>query len=132
MQVLIADDCEDTCEVLSVFLQLEQHKVDCALTSRHALELAAARHYDVILLDLWLPEVDGYMLAKSMRRLGAPHYCARIIALSGAPYDPSHPCAAAAAFDGFVGKPIDMAALGRVLTLPVRGRLTLEGGRIRP
>jgi len=116
MLVLIADDCEDTCEVLSAFLRMEQHKVDYALTSHHALELAVAQRYDIILMVLWLPEVDGYSLAKPMRSLRAHESHPRIIELSGAPYDPSHPCAQAAAFDGFVGKPVDMIVLGQALS----------------
>jgi len=115
MQVLIADDCPDICDLLSVFLQQEGYQVDCALTPERVLELVPAQYYDVILLDLWIPDMDGYMLAKEVRRRYDGRCCPRIIALSGAPYDPSHPCATAAAFDSFVAKPVDVPMLAQAL-----------------
>jgi len=116
MKVLIADDSWDTCEILSMYLQQERHQVEVALTSDRVLELVPNQHYDVILLDLWIPDMDGYMLAQEVRRRYRTRDCTRLIALSGAPYDPSHPCATAAAFEGFVAKPFDMRALSQILS----------------
>jgi len=117
MLVLIVDDCLDTCDVLRTYLQLDMHEVHCALTSHAALQFVAEHKYQVILMDLWMPDMDGYALAKAVRRLYSHQHEARIIALSGAPYDPSQPCAKAAAFDGFLSKPVEMGGLVRSLAV---------------
>ena len=69
LHVLIVEDNVDTGDTLSMLLQLHGHQVQLARSGSTALEMAAANRPDVVLLDIGLPEMDGYQVAKRLREL---------------------------------------------------------------
>jgi DNA-binding response OmpR family regulator len=68
IRVLIADDSEDTAEMFARFL--ESHGYDCrvALGGEAALELFGREKFDLITVDLLMPEITGYEVAERLRR----------------------------------------------------------------
>jgi two-component system phosphate regulon response regulator PhoB len=69
LRILVVDDEEDNVEVLSHFLEAEGYRVDQAYDGEQALE-AVARHnneVDLILLDIQMPNKDGYEVVKQLR-----------------------------------------------------------------
>jgi signal transduction histidine kinase len=113
--VLIVEDNEDAREMLRAALELEGHRVDVAEDGQRGIEKAVEVMPDAIVLDVGLPGIDGYEVARRLReRLGTR---VRLIALTG--YDqPEHRrLAAQAGVDAHLVKPMD---LGELL-------LTLEG-----
>lgn len=66
-RVLVVDDHSDTVDALVNLLELEGHEVRSAVTAEHALALAEAFEPDVVVLDIGLPNMDGYELAAHLR-----------------------------------------------------------------
>ncbi len=67
LHVLVVEDNVDAGDTLSLLLQLYGHEVQVARSGSTALEMAAASRPDVVLLDIGLPGMDGYQVAKRLR-----------------------------------------------------------------
>jgi DNA-binding response OmpR family regulator len=67
MRLLIVDDAPDIATLLKLAFQLGGYAVDTALTGEQALELAAIHAYDVVILDLNLPDIDGIDVCQRLR-----------------------------------------------------------------
>ncbi len=70
MKLLLAEDEKEYCRVLSVMLERSHYSVDCAYDGAAALELALARHYDAIILDIMMPKMDGIEVLRRLREAG--------------------------------------------------------------
>ncbi|MFQ5781581.1 MAG: PleD family two-component system response regulator [Nitrosopumilus sp.] len=66
LQVLIIDDNEQITKMLSTFLELKEHKCTIANEGKEGLDLIKENKHDVILLDLAMPEFDGYAVIKDL------------------------------------------------------------------
>jgi len=110
--VLIVDDNRDAADSLALLLRLEGHQVVSAETGRAALEIARMLKPDLILLDIGLPDLDGYEVARRLRQAGCS---ARLAALTGygQPEDRARACEAG--FDDHLVKPIDPSVLDLML-----------------
>jgi CheY-like chemotaxis protein len=80
--ILIVDDHEDTAESFARLLGLYGHQVSFAVSGPKALAAIQQQEPDIVLLDLHMPGMDGYALARQIRRLPL---CEQplIVALSG-------------------------------------------------
>jgi len=67
MKVLVVDDNRDAADSCAMLLELSGHHVQTAYTGRRALELAETFRPHALLMDIGLPDFDGYQLAKSIR-----------------------------------------------------------------
>jgi PAS domain S-box-containing protein len=67
LKILVVDDNRDAADACAALLELSGHHVRTAYTGRRALELAEAFHPHVLLLDIGLPDIDGYRLASQIR-----------------------------------------------------------------
>jgi CheY-like chemotaxis protein len=81
IRVLIVDDDHDAADSQAEVLRSMGHQAEVAYTSRTAMEIAPSLQPDLYLLDLALPDMDGYDLARHLRGDAVPH--ARFVALSG-------------------------------------------------
>ncbi len=70
MHVLIVEDEKKMAELLKRGLEEENHSVSLAFDGRDALEMAQALEYDAIVLDLMLPGIDGFDVARRLRKSG--------------------------------------------------------------
>lgn len=70
LEILVVDDQPDVVEVIQRGLELSGHGVDSAATGEDGLELASSRSYDVIILDVMLPGMDGFEVARKLRDRG--------------------------------------------------------------
>src|ERR1700688_64801 len=70
MHVLIVEDEKKMAELLKKGLEEENHSVSLAFDGRDALEMAGALEYDAIVLDLMLPGIDGFEVARRLRKSG--------------------------------------------------------------
>nr|HRC86693.1 response regulator [Thermoanaerobaculia bacterium] len=66
--ILVVEDEEALAQGLAVNLELKGYQVEVARDGREALELAHSRRFDLILLDLRLPEVDGFEVCQRLRQ----------------------------------------------------------------
>jgi CheY-like chemotaxis protein len=66
-RILVVDDVADNRDVLRRRLEREGHAVETAEHGRRALELVAQRPYDLVLLDVLMPELDGYAVLEALK-----------------------------------------------------------------
>jgi signal transduction histidine kinase/PAS domain-containing protein/ActR/RegA family two-component response regulator len=110
LKLLVVDDNQDAADMLVMFLQLVGHQVHNCNTPAAALEAVAEDNYDALLLDIGLPGMDGYELARQIRqRKGAQ--TPLLIAISGYGQDKDRDAANAAGIDHYMVKPVDTEAL---------------------
>jgi CheY-like chemotaxis protein len=72
LDILVVEDTPDSLEFLRELLETAGHEVTTAVTGRDAVKACASRTFDIVLLDLILPDIDGLLVAEAIRRSGAP------------------------------------------------------------
>ena len=120
-RILIVDDNEDAADTLAMLLQLDGHQTQAVYTSKEALEHAQSFKPDVMLLDIGLPEMNGYQVARKLRSTPGLDRI-RLVALTGYGQAVDRARAQEAGFDDHLMKPVDSAELARALAgLPRTG-----------
>jgi len=120
-RVLIADDNRDAADSLSMLLQIAGHAITVAYDGRQALESIETTRPEVALLDVGMPELDGYEVARRVR-LDARIRNTLLIAVTGWGQASDKERALAAGFDLHFTKPVEPTALIDLLgeKLPTR------------
>ncbi len=111
-RILVVDDNIDAADSLCLLLRLAGHETRAAYTSADALEQVVAFAPDTALLDIGLPEMDGFELARRIRAGARPP---RLIALTGYGRPEDRKLALAAGFDAHLVKPVELDALRKAL-----------------
>jgi signal transduction histidine kinase len=114
-RVLVVDDNADAAECVAMLLALQGHEARVALSGREALEAVEAFRPDIALLDLGLPNLDGYELATQLRAMPQLRGI-RLVALTGYGRPEDRQRTQAVGFDDHLVKPVDLAALTRALS----------------
>jgi PAS domain S-box-containing protein len=114
-RVLLADDNKDALDSLAMLLKLAHHDVRVAHNGRAALSVAKAFRPDIALLDIGMPDLDGYGVARALRR--EPWAAGiRLVALTGWGQEEDKQRASDAGFDHHLTKPVDPKTLERLLS----------------
>jgi len=109
--VLVVDDNEDAAEVLAQLLsRASDLNIATACSGSQAIAAATERAPRVVILDLGLPDMDGYEVLAQMKRLSALQETV-FIALTGRASRAEHARATAAGFHHYFVKPADLDAL---------------------
>ncbi|HTK91360.1 MAG TPA: response regulator [Verrucomicrobiae bacterium] len=119
-RILLVEDNADARQVLHMLLTLAGHEVDSAADGTSGLEKAAATRPDIAVIDLGLPGVDGYEMARRLRAAGRDEL--GLIALTGYGQPADRQAALAAGFDAHVVKPVDPSHLASVISSVQRRR----------
>ncbi len=114
-RVLVVDDNMDSADSLTLLLRLMGHTAHTVYSSEAALAAAERFCPDVVLLDIGLPRMDGYEVARSLRALPGGSDL-RIIAVTGYGQPDDFRRSHAAGFDQHLVKPVDLQALEGVFT----------------
>jgi CheY-like chemotaxis protein len=113
-RILVADDNRDSAESLKTLLELTGHRVTVAYDGHRALEIARQTRPHVVFLDIVLPGIDGYTLARMLRQeLG--HQDVRIFAVSGFNQEDGQR-SLEAGFDQYFVKPMDPEFIASLLS----------------
>lgn len=103
---LVVDDVMDVMDMLAVLLTHAGYDVSTACCAKDAIALARERHFDVIISDIGMPEMNGYELARTLRSL--PGYEAiPMVAVTGYSMFDDRSRSLNAGFNEHVTKPID-------------------------
>jgi CheY-like chemotaxis protein len=116
LNVLVAEDNPVNQQVALGLLRRRGHRVDVVATGRAAVEAVAARSYDVVLMDVHMPEMDGIEATRAIRRLPGEKGKVPIIALSASAMKEETDACMEAGMVGHLPKPIDPVALASVLS----------------
>jgi CheY-like chemotaxis protein len=115
LSILVVDDIQTNREILVRWLEMHGHAVEESVTGKNAVMKASTRAFDLILLDVGLPDLSGLQVADLIRRSGGPSQHSKIVAVSGHAY--AHDIAAAidAGMNDHISKPIDFERLKALL-----------------
>ena len=114
LRVVIVDDDRDTVNTLVWLLQTAAHEVVGCYAGQEAIDEACAKRAEVVIIDLAMPGLDGYEVARRLRRHDACND-ALLIAVTGYSDDEHRKLAREAGFDYYFVKPVHFATLCEVL-----------------
>ena len=110
--ILLVEDQPSNRTVICLMLESLGVRVDTAEDGRDGLEKAVAGHYDLILMDLKMPRMDGYEATRQIRAAGI---FTPIVALSAKVLDEQESRQIAEMFDEFLTKPVDSQRLAQAV-----------------
>ncbi|HSC69211.1 MAG TPA: response regulator [Cellvibrio sp.] len=124
LKFLLVDDNEDATNSFAQLLEAVGHDISVAYRGAVALDKIGREQFDVVLLDIGLPDIDGYEVA---RRIRTGNNVITIIAVSGYGQAEDVRKAFNAGFSGHLTKPVSLEALERTVSqLLVRNELGVE------
>lgn len=111
-KILLIDDNQETSSALAKMLKLRGHATALAMTGNKGVQKALSFKPDVILLDIGLPDIDGYQVAQKLRSQKKPYM---IVALTGYGQPEDKERAKEAGFDHHLTKPAGLKEIEAVL-----------------
>jgi PAS domain S-box-containing protein len=112
LNVLVIDDESFVRETLADMLEALTHKVWTATSGPEALEMLAADHFDLVFTDLSMPEMDGWEVAREIRRRWPGM---RIVLVTGYGKGTAPPSGEKNLINGVIGKPFDFAQVSETI-----------------
>jgi CheY-like chemotaxis protein len=113
-RVLIVDDNADAADALAMSLVLDGYTAEAVYSAQRAIERVTTFRPDAVVLDIGLPELNGYEVARRLRELPALNET-RLIALTGYGQAEHRRLSREAGFDEHLVKPVDLDVLRRAL-----------------
>ncbi|MBN3764182.1 hybrid sensor histidine kinase/response regulator [Burkholderia sp. Ac-20365] len=114
-RILLVDDNADALDALHLLLELEGHQVIVARSGHDALKIAEKEAPEIGIIDIGMPEMDGFEVARAIRANAALAHMF-LIALTGYSSESDKSRALAAGFDYHLTKPVSMERLADVLS----------------
>jgi CheY-like chemotaxis protein len=112
-RILVVDDNTDSADTLVLLLRSSGYDARAVYSGEDALHVAQDYEPDIVILDIGLPQMSGYEVARWLRAQGST---ARLIALSGYGQDDDRAQSAAAGFDAHLLKPADIETLLQIIS----------------
>ena len=109
-RVLIVDDNVDAGELLGAFIERAGHRPQVVSCAREALAIASELRPEVALIDIGLPDMNGYDLVRSLRALPGLEAC-RYVAVTGHKSQSAIARGISAGFEAYLTKPVQHADL---------------------
>ncbi|MDT8900686.1 PAS domain S-box protein [Anaeroselena agilis] len=112
LSVLLVEDDKVSRLVVTKYLRQLGHQVECADNGRLALELYAGNHYDVVLMDIQMPDMDGVEATRRIREIGvASGRYTPIVAVTAHALSGDREKYLAAGLDEYIAKPVQIVEL---------------------
>lgn len=115
LRILVVDDVKVNRDVAGALLANMGHTVSFAASGSEALERLPADHFDLVLMDLQMPKMDGFETARTMRAMPPPLGQIPIFALTASVMPEQIAAAHDAGMNGHVGKPLSRETLAEAL-----------------
>jgi len=116
LRVLVVDDVKANRDVAGALLTIIGHEVGFAANGMEALEKLQASSFDAVLMDLQMPEMDGFAAARAIRAMAPPVSRVPVYALTASVMPEQIAAAREAGMNGHIGKPLSREALIQVLS----------------
>lgn len=124
-RVLVVDDGEPNRRLIRLVLERAGVRVQTATNGQEAVELVSNRDFDIVLMDMQMPVMDGYTATTRLRQQGVT---LPIIALTANTMHGDEEKCRAAGCTGFLGKPVDLDELIRTVAAELDSRMPEESG----
>jgi len=111
LRVLVVDDLDTNCTLVAAILRLAGHTVDTVENGSQAIDAVQRTPYDLVLMDVQMPTLDGLEATRAIRALPPPAGRVPILALTAGTLPHQIQECRDAGMDGFVPKPIDRGTL---------------------
>ncbi|SEG27687.1 PAS domain S-box protein [Marinobacterium lutimaris] len=128
LNILIADDISQNLELLELVLGRDGHKVTRARDGLEALEKINAQKFDLVLMDVQMPKMDGLTAARRIREKEAAEGLPTlpIIALTASVLEADKQAARAAGMNGFAQKPVEPQNLKTEIARVITGKTSVQ------
>jgi PAS domain S-box-containing protein len=113
-RILVVDDSSDSAESLALWLRLQRHEVRTAGDGPSALEEAQRFRPEIAVLDIGLPRMDGYELARRLRKQEWARGMV-LVAMTGWAQEHDKRLASEAGFDQHLTKPVAVESIARII-----------------
>jgi signal transduction histidine kinase/CheY-like chemotaxis protein len=114
LRILLAEDNPVNQRVAALMLERLGHRIDVVADGAEAVDAIAAEDYDLVLMDLHMPRLDGLAAAREARRR-RPGDRPRIVAMTASATDESRRACLSTGMDDFIAKPVEVGDLARVV-----------------
>jgi signal transduction histidine kinase/DNA-binding response OmpR family regulator/HPt (histidine-containing phosphotransfer) domain-containing protein len=114
-RVLLAEDNEVNTMLACAILDAAGYSVECVVNGEEAVEAARTRPFDLILMDMQMPRMDGVQASQLIRALPGPAGATPIVAMTANAMRKDQDACLAAGMNDFISKPIDAEAFLRVV-----------------
>jgi CheY-like chemotaxis protein len=121
LRILFVEDMPDSQKVGLRLFQAHGHRAKLATNGREAVAMFATDAFDLVVMDLQMPEMDGWQAAREIRRREGSNGRVPIIAVSAYSLQSDRGQFEAAGIDAFVAKPIDNSRLMMTIEALCRG-----------
>ncbi len=128
LRILLAEDNATNRLVAVTRLKMMGHRVDTVASGQEAVEAVRSVPYDLVLMDVMMPEMDGLTATRAIRALPGPAAEIPIVAMTANVFLQHQQECMAAGMDGFLGKPIMPQQLASILDRAGAGTLRSGGG----
>ncbi len=115
VKILIVEDHPGTQLALQLLLRWLKCQADTVNNGREAVEAVRAREYDLILMDVLMPVMDGWEATRRIRASGSVGTRPRIVGMSADTMSDDRDVCFSVGMDGFLSKPLEVDALVREL-----------------
>ncbi|MCX6633145.1 MAG: response regulator, partial [Candidatus Solibacter sp.] len=115
LRILVAEDNKVNQVVTMRLLEKLGCLADLACDGASAMSSVAANSYDIVLMDLHMPEIDGMEATRRIRQMAAAKSCVPIVALTASASNENRTACLAAGMNDYLCKPLDIQALRRAL-----------------
>jgi len=131
LNVLVVEDHPVNRMIIEAWMGSAGHRVQTAEHGRFAVEMAEHQAFDVILMDVNMPVMDGLTATRIIREQPGANRDTPIVVLSASARTEDHDAGMEAGADAYLNKPIDFAALADVMARVGGGRTGLRGGLVK-
>jgi signal transduction histidine kinase len=115
VRILLVEDNKINQKVALLMLKNLGYPVDIAQNGSDALAALDAKHYDLVLMDCMMPEMDGFEATRRLRELGGHGKAVPVIAMTASAFDDDRVACLTAGMNDFISKPVCEADLGSKL-----------------
>ena len=132
LRILLAEDNITNRMVAVTRLEMYGHRVDQVASGVEALQMVQTAPYDLLLVDVMMPEMDGLECTRRIRQLPGAERNIPIVAMTANVFSHHREACRAAGMDDFLGKPFTPAQLIRVIDRALAGTLRQGGDAAGP
>lgn len=129
-KILVVDDNATNLLVAKRLISIYSIQTDTAESGIQALRMVQQKEYDIVFMDHMMPELDGIETTQAIRSLGGKYSKLTIVALTANVISGAAELFRESGLDDFIGKPIEMSELNRILTryIPEEKQIKKEDG----